>query len=400
MTLGPLRFPTETRWKVATEVTSPDLRHRQILAIFTLVMMGVSWPLWLESPDVPHFPAFSIAAHPPLARSLTVACTGGLLLCLTHKLGRLGSLVVIISGVGLILLDQQRLQAWFYQTLVIATVYAALPGSVAIGFTRFFAITLYFHSALSKLDWSFAHSMGPYLLSPLTGLTSLSPDSPLIPQLSIALPVGELIITLLLAAGYFRIGRAGVIGIHFCLIGMLGPWALNHSANVLIWNLSMICQTVVLFGRHDQSVAPVASPMAIGIVQLLMLVVSIMPFFERAGLWDAWPSFALYAGHVEQMRLEIPLNQAEKVPEELRPYLRRSAGMLVPDLTLWARARMGTPPYPAVRIQKKLARYFAEKSPPDITMRATFMGKANWRNGRRDQKVMADRQTILDSISK
>jgi hypothetical protein len=33
-------------------------------------------------------------------------------------------------------------------------------------------------------------------------------------------------------------------------------------------------------------------------------------------------------------------------------------------------------------------------------MRATFMGKANWRNGRRDQKVMADRQTILDSISK
>jgi hypothetical protein len=61
---------------------------------------------------------------------------------------------------------------------------------------------------------------------------------------------------------------------------------------------------------------------------------------------------------------------------------------------------MGTPPYPAVRIQKKLARYFVEKSPPDITMRATFMGKANWRNGRRDQKVMADRQTILDSISK
>ena len=385
---------------MATEVASPDLRHRQILAIFTLVMMGVSWPLWLESPHVPHFPALSIAANPPLARSLAAACIGGLFLCLTRRLGRLGSLVVMISGAGLILLDQQRLQAWFYQTIVLTAVYAALPGSVAIGFARFFAVALYFHSAVSKLDWSFANSMGPYLLSPLTGLAGLLPDSPVIPQLSIALPVGELIITLFLAAGYHRIGRAGVIGMHVCLVGLLGPWALDHSANVLIWNLSMICQTVVLFGRDDQSAAAVASPLAMGVVQLLMLVVSIMPFFERAGLWDAWPSFALYAGHVEQMRLEIAADQAEKVPEELRPYLRRSGGMLVPDLTLWARARMGTPPYPAGRIQKKLARYFAEKAPPDITMRATFMGKANWRNGRRDEKVMPDRQTILDSISK
>ncbi len=381
--------------------TQAATRHRQIVAFFTLLMMAISWPIWFESPAIPHFPAFGLKAAPEISRGLSLACVGGLGLCLTRHFGRIGSLVILFSGIPLVLLDQQRLQAWFYQALVLSAIYAALPASSAIGFARFFAVALYFHSALSKLDWSFAHSMGPYLLSPFTKLLQIPANSPIIPKLATALPIGELLLTLLLVAGYFRAGRVGIIAMHLGLVALLGPWALDHSANVLLWNVSMIIQTIVLFRTESappQAMAP--HPLLLGMVQLLMMIVAILPFFERAGLCDAWPAFALYAGHVEQMRLEFPGDSGDLIPPELRPYLNRTEAMQVPDLTLWARDAMGTPTYPAARIQRQFARYFAEKCPPEQPVRAIFLGKAHWLTGRRQETIMPDRQTILDSISK
>lgn len=375
-------------------------RHRQIVAGFTLLMMAVSWPIWFESPTIPHFPAFTLKAQPEISCWLAVACVVGLGLCLTRKFGRIGSLIILFSGISLVVLDQQRLQAWFYQTLVLSAVYAALPGQWALGFARFFAVTLYFHSALSKLDWSFAHSMGPYLLSPFTKLLQIPANSPFIPNLALALPAGELLLTFLLVSGFFRLGRAGIIAMHLGLIALLGPWALDHSANVLLWNVSMILQTFVLFRENPSATTPAVNPLSLGMVQLLLMIVAILPFFERAGLCDAWPGFALYAGHVEQMRLEFAGDSSEKIPEELRPFLKRSENGFVPDLTLWARSNMGTPPYPAARIQRSLARHFAEKCPPGQPIQAIFLSKAHWLTGRRQETVMPDRQTILDSISK
>ncbi|MFM7127865.1 MAG: hypothetical protein ACKO0V_00730, partial [bacterium] len=64
---------------------------------------------------------------------------------------------------------------------------------------------------------------------------------------------------------------------------------------------------------------------------------------------------------MEQMRLEFSGESTEQIPEELRPFFKRSGNTFVPDITLWARSKMGTPPYPAARIQRRLARHFAEK---------------------------------------
>ncbi|MFM7593451.1 MAG: hypothetical protein ACKO85_16790 [Isosphaeraceae bacterium] len=375
-------------------------RHRQIVAVFTLLMMAVSWPIWFESPNIPHFPAVGLKPQPEISRGLALACLAGLGLSLTQKLGRTGSLLILLSGTALVCLDQQRLQAWFYQALVLSAIYAALPGPWAIGFARFFAVTLYFHSALSKLDWSFAHSMGPYLLSPITQLLQIPANSTITPKLALGLPIGELFVTFLLVSGHFRAGRAGIIAMHLGLITLLGPWALDHSANVLLWNISMILQAIVLF-RPDPPVAtPAANPLLMGFVQLLLMFVAILPFFERAGLCDAWPAFALYSGHVEQMRLEFSGESTEQIPEELRPFFKRSGNTFVPDITLWARSKMGTPPYPAARIQRRLARHFAEKCPPGQPIQAIFLGKAHWLTGRRQETIMPDRQTILGSISK
>ncbi|MFM1801958.1 MAG: hypothetical protein RJA81_1310 [Planctomycetota bacterium] len=384
------------------------LWHRRILSFFTLIMMGVSWPLWLQGTDVPHF---AVVSHPVLQQIspfLLVVCVSGLLLSLHRHLGRIGCSLIVISGLGLILLDQQRIQAWFYQTLVLSLIYALLPDANALGFCRFFAVILYGHSALSKFDHSFAETMGPYLISPVLKILpeELGPNT--LFRLVFGLPVGELIATLILALGWFRIGCAAIVFMHSSLILVLGPWALDHSANVLLWNVSMAIQAIILFGLTTPIKTPetsiqkseppdtMPSPIGLGIVQLVLMAVAILPFFERAGLWDPWPSFALYAGHVEQLRIEFPVADGSSIPSEFQPYVNGTSGSYVLDLTAWSRMTLGSPPYPAARIHRNLARYIAGRCPADLPMTAIMLGKAHWRTGRRDQRVLSGQAMILN----
>ena len=377
----------------------PALMHRRIMCGFTLVMMGLSWPLWGQNPDLPKFPLFGNDLKMDLEFEplILATCIFGLLLSFSSRFGRIGSALALIAGLWLVANDQQRLQAWFYQTLILSCTYAILPGHIAIGFARLFAVALYTHSALSKLDWSFARSMGPYLLNPILQLFPESVGQTPRWYFIMALPVSELIVAIFLCTGLWQLGLAGILIMHTALFLILGPWLLDHSANVLIWNISMGLQAIVLFRNHSvQSTSkPQPNPIAFGLIQLLFMAVCIMPFFERAGLWDPWPSFALYAGHVEQLRIDFPAQSRQAIPQEFQPFLVVQADRLYLDLTLWSRARLGIPPYPASRIQKGLAKYVAEKCPEELLIRATFLSKSNWRTGQRTEFQLTGRESIL-----
>jgi hypothetical protein len=212
-----------------------------------------------------------------------------------------------------------------------------------------------------------------------------------------ALPVSEIIVAIFLVTGLWQLGLAGVLIMHTTLFVILGPWLLDHSANVLIWNISMALQAIVLFRtptlQPESNAAP--NPIAFGIIQLLFMAVCIMPFFERAGLWDPWPAFALYAGHVEQLRIDFPSQSRQDIPQEFQPFLLIQADRLYLDLTLWSRARLGVPPYPSSRIQKELAKYVAEKCPEELLIRATFLSKSHWRTGQRTEFQLTGREAIL-----
>jgi len=377
----------------------PFLVYRRVVYGFTLVMMGLSWPVWWHQPELPLFPAIEIATLAGADGLLRGGCLIGLILGMSRRAGRIGSLIVLLTGLGLVLNDQNRLQAWFYQTLVISVASGLLPGRAAIGFARFFAVVLYFHSGVSKLDYSFAYQMGPYLLQPLLrfwpGRGGLESQVYFV----LALPVGEILAAVLLAMGRWRAGLAGVLFMHVGLLCLLGPWLLGHSGNVLMWNVSMACQAVVLFYpwrfENPDEIIKESHPLALGLVQLLFLMVGVMPFFERAGLWDAWPSFALYAGHVEQVRLDFPADSALKLPNEFQPFTVRQADRQFLDLTLWSRRRMGVPPYPAARMQKALARWVAGQCPAEFTLRAIFLSKAHWRTGMRTDRTVEGREAIM-----
>ena len=72
-------------------------------------------------------------------------------------------------------------------------------------------------------------------------------------RLAILFPVGELVIGLgLLVPPTRRVAGCLAIAFHLTLLLVLGPWGLDHSHGVLVWNVVLIVQAYLLFVSPEQ----------------------------------------------------------------------------------------------------------------------------------------------------
>ena len=88
-----------------------------------------------------------------------------------------------------------------------------------------------------------------------------------------------------------------------------------------------------------------------------------LPFGERLGIFDSWPSHALYAGGRERTTIYIG-SLPDDLPEGLRIAARgdRIAGWTLHPSD-WARRVRGVPAYPQIRYTNGLAEWIAGRLP-------------------------------------
>lgn len=375
---------------------------RVVVSLATAVMLGLSWPLWVEPSSLPRVPFLGgVPQSPPVLSWLLFA---GLLGALGASLfGRWprwstaawGTLLVV-----LILQDQHRFQPWTYQAIVTALALAVSGGPGGLMLCRFFLIGLYFHSGLSKLDASFLHDLGPFFLNAGGRLAGVDPSQ--LPDqvrtaLVLAMPSFELAVALGLVFRRTRwFALAGAVLIHLILIGLLGPWALRQSTIVLVWNVSVLAQALVLFGWPGRDDSPIETDRpAFRIGSLAVGLLLVLPLGERLGWFDSWPSFALYASHVERLEFRVVESDAEALDESARRCLFPVPG--TPwrrlDLTAWSRSVRGTPVYPQNRANIGLVLGLLGHSAEPITFQVVLQGRARPISGRRDSEEV---QTIAD----
>lgn len=372
---------------------------RAVIGCATLVMLGTSYPLWIAGgeiprvPFVPAVPASGVAGSwlvfAALLMSVAVAAIGGLFVRAGSTWVRVLDGMAFVIGTVLVLEDQHRFQPWFYQFLIAALCMASGSVAKAIRWNRAFVIGIYVYSGLSKLDFSFTHELGPLFLQTLCRPFGVNPGtwSERVREAAVlAMPIGEIAVGLGLV---FRKTRpAGVVGavlLHLTLLAILGPWGLNHSLNVLIWNGALIAEVILLF--HGESVQPGERPpltILASMTRLVLLVALVMPLAERLGLWDVWPSFALYASHVERVDIYINVDELDGLPASLRPHVAKDGAWRRLDLTAWSRAERRTPVNPQARsclgIAEGLA--FWKKRPRLVLVR--WFSRADPWTGRRE----------------
>lgn len=370
---------------------------RLVLGLATLAMLGRSWALWVGVGDFPRVPFVGAWPSPPRGVSWAVYAT--LLATVASAAFGLAPRASLLASVGLmgglVLGDQNRLQPWAYQYLLTALALATASEAWALGLARLFVIALYLHSGLSKLDASFARELGPTFLRAGLAPLGLDPSGwppPWRTGLALAMPTGELLVALALAfPATRRLGLAGAVALHVALIGVLGPWGLDHSEIVLIWNAALIAEGLVLFGgrragpaftwREARATRPA--------VAWLFVLAAAMPFAERRGWWDTWPSFALYASHDERADVVVHRDDREFLPPSIRRHFRPAPGgpWLVLDPTAWSRAERGVPAYPQGRVGFAVGEALASRYRMPHLLRVVHRGRAERFSGRREIDV-------------
>jgi hypothetical protein len=165
------------------------------------------------------------------------------------------------------------------------------------------------------------------------------------------------------------------VAMHAAILLAIGP--LGHDFNRVVWpwNLAMAASVPVLFWRKD-----FVWPENGWLPRVVLVLFTLAPGLSFFGLWDHYPSWALYSGNRNEATLYFTDAVYEKLPPAAQDYVTDEgpdrAGLSLSD---WSYGELHVPPYPEVRVSRQvqfsLCRY------GEVTL--VVEGKATLFGGRR-----------------
>lgn len=344
----------------------------RLLGLGVLALVAVTWRLWTPQELFPRVPLFRWA--PPDWwdwTSLGLITIGGLgLLAATHRQVRIFA-TTLAAGLALAFVcDQHRLQPWAWQFFILALLLALADKPLIWTGWQWLTISIYFYSALSKFNVEFLDSIGhAFARNALGGLFSTTTGYPPGPSAFYGMnyafmwifPVGELGVALLLAIPVTcKWGMWAAIAMHSLLLQILGPYGLNHSSGVLLWNVFFIAQAAVLFmpSQRFWSGKSLTLPYARQsvcawpnrIAQLLLAWILLWPATHIFGFCDAWLAWAVYVSPSPFASIDVRMLVFDHLPE------LRKLQIIQPQETdhelpvgQWSLRTVQAPAYPNVR---------------------------------------------------
>ena len=301
-------------------------------------------------------------------------------------------LVFFVAGVSSVALSQQRLQPWMYHLLLLTPILAIDAGRPptirSVGWRadwspqtliRVLTASIYLWSAWSKLDVSFARDHGSDVVDALAGSVGLStrfwsPETRA--NVAVMLPISELLVGVAILIP--RVARKALwlsLAMHGALLLAVGPWGMNHSWGVILWNLFFIGQNTVLalsINRRravlsqpdgDDAIEPLRPVSRIRVFATVVTVTACLaPVLRSVHCFDNWPSWAVYAASTHRVTVRISAEQAAQLPSDLRDYVHHypSTGQYL-RIDLWSLNVLNAPLYPQERLQFAVVKSLRER---------------------------------------
>ncbi len=351
-------------------------RWRQIQIVWSLsvcVLLAATWRLWAAQEVFPQVPLIGgIASFPPIVHwiafvLLIVTALAVMVIRYPNSYQRLVLRSFLVVALVAVVLDQHRLQPWFYQAILFALAMSCFSPTRAVSLLRAILVSIYIFSALGKLDYQFLHTVGPQFVAAggqLLGISIADWPAWLTVLLSILFPVVELVGGVgLLIKRFRRVAIILLVIMHVGLLLVLGPLGLNHRPGVLLWNVSFIFQVVLLFGQQATADASATieknqdSPRLVRF-RYLFVILLLLPLLEPWGWLDHWLSWGLYSPRNSRVTIEIYQLPGERLPTEIEPYVRSSRlrdGMVELRMDQWSLKGIQVPIYPQARFQLGVA---------------------------------------------
>jgi hypothetical protein len=342
------------------------LRITVILGL--LAGFALSPKLWLSSRSYPLTPVSSFLGpfRSPVEYVVLLALVALLLaLIVTTRWQILAATFALL--VLLALQDQSRWQPWFYQyalmLLVIALAGSKRPGSerqsAALNTCCLIVAATYIWSGLAKLNPSFATVIFPAFVEPFaTRGVALAPW--FVRALAIATPVLECLAGLGLLIKRWRPAALFLaIGMHGCILLVLGPLGRRFNIVIWPWNLAMIAFLLILFFRRteDPTLRDIAWGSGFGFQKVVLILFGVMPALSFFHLWDDYLSSALYTGNTNSGVVYLTDDAFEQLPEQIQDHVNEEGpNRSSLDINEWSFEELRVPSYPQVRIYKSVAK--------------------------------------------
>lgn len=335
---------------------------------------------------------------------------------------QLGWMTVAGSLLACFLIDQHRLQPWAYQSSFYALIFWTMNPTSGRKWLMPLAASIYVYSAAGKFDFQFQHTVGQDLLgivAQLLGGLPLNLDAHTATRVTLLFPTVELLAGLGLFLPKTR--RSSVIILvvmHMTLLVLLGPWGLNHSRGVLLWNVMLTIQAYFLFwvrpgmvpispnsttsadqASQQNSNGPVRRVAALCCRLLIMLAI-VCPLLERSGYWDHWTSWSLYSPHTSRAEIELHRSAGSRLDPDLTRFLEDdddSDGWQRLSLESFSLGSRFVPIYPQARYQLAIANQICSSNELDNEVRVKLKGIADRWTGKRSESRLIGKQQIQNA---
>ncbi|TVZ54827.1 hypothetical protein OD91_0063 [Lutibacter sp. Hel_I_33_5] len=295
---------------------------RIIAVVSTLILMLYAPKLWITTKDFPVIPLFDWLPIPkyPLDYILAIFFFGIQVLYIFQN-KRWQGWTIIILYVLLALIDQNRLQPYFYQSIL--TVFAieifnkkAEPKKILYAVILIFFAT-YFWSGVHKLNEIFYQQWMGALLKHFSFLPEW-----FLQAFTYAVPWLESGVGILLLFNKTRkLGVSLIVIMHLGITVLL--FYLGYGYNVVPWNIQNILSVFIIFWTLQTTSWLDFFTMSLDYQKVLVLLFTIiLPFSNLLGGWDHLLSFSFFTSKLKYYYIEIDEELEDNLPEHIQRYYR------------------------------------------------------------------------------
>lgn len=349
-----------------THERTTEILAFRIVAAGTLIGLCLSYGLWTGDrfysvvPILVQLDSFARGCGALPFFSLAALFILAVIIGPTRKLAA----AIVLLGIFWSLLDQNRLQPWFFQALLVFFAFTAARQRLEL--CRLVLVGTYFWSGVQKINLSFPSEVFPWLVGSFFTAEPVSWVGYSIAFVELGLGLS------LMSARTSRFAALGLIAMHAVILACIGP--LGHSWNIVVWpwNIQMCLLCYVLFlapGRKQFEVGRFIPATAAGVAVTCFAL--LLPGFNLVGLWDSYLSFALYSGNTIEASLSLDAASARRMPGWFSEISEPAADATQEvHLIDWSLAELGVPSYPAERVFLGVAASLCARfeSPPALRL--------------------------------
>lgn len=293
----------------------------------------------------------------------------GLILYSFNSQKKYPSLILILFCIYLCFDDQNRLQPWFYNYVLILFILLFYKNRVdePNNYTTVFislqllVSLIYIFSGIQKMNIFFVpntfewmvHSFDTFLSKRQINL--LIKFGYIVPYLEMSLGLGLLIKPLRF------IILPLVILMHLFILLMLGPHGNDYNSVIWPWNIMMILLVLLLFAKVEKErffdISFLFKGLSFYIVVTLMLI---FPVFSLKNQYDSYLSSSLYSSNLNDCQLILSHKAYHNLPYYIRRYCLIKGDYHILYIKKWSQDELNVPCVPEYRIFKNVQHYIIQ----------------------------------------